>query len=351
MKMGRSLTDLATEIERQHETKRDYTADTRRLKMEPLQEGTTGNVIMQGVNGGMKLKPIAHAQLASTLGIPKPYYDKMLAETPELLSKNVNHWLERQEERKLIRTLDNEIRAILSPSYRPLDNYDLAHAVLPTISQLGATTASAEITDSRFYLKCITDKVTGEVAKGDLMQAGVVISNSEVGHGSLRIEALDYRLVCTNGLISETAIRKAHLGRSARGGDSLEDAREFFKDETRAADDHAFFLKVRDAVVGMFDPTKFNKRLDKYRALAAIPMNREPEETIELVAKKFALTEQEQRTALRHLFTANDQTRWGLANAITRTAQDATDYDRATVLETLGGKIVHLTANEWVTIS
>src|ERR1043166_4992015 len=78
-------------------------------------------------------------------------------------------------------------------------------------------------------------------------RAGVVVSNSEVGQGSLRVEALDFRLVCLNGMIREAAVRKAHLGRGSRGQDAIEDAREYFRLETQQADDRAFFLKVQDA--------------------------------------------------------------------------------------------------------
>jgi hypothetical protein len=136
---------------------------------------------------------------------------------------------------------------IVSPetSYRPLDNYDLAEAVLPKLFDVQADVVSCEVTESRFYLKAVTRRILGEVKPGDVVQAGLVVSNSEVGQGSLRVEAIDYRSVCTNGMIREAAVRKAHLGRSGvRGLDAIEDAREYFRDETRAADDRAFFLKV-----------------------------------------------------------------------------------------------------------
>ena len=217
MKTGRSLVEIATELERQNASKKDYVADTRRLKMEPVE---TGKVVLQGVNGGMALRPIAHQQMAATLGIPKPYYDRMLNEQPDLLAANVNRWLEKQPAKKLIRTLDNEVRAVLSDSYRPLDNLDLAEAVLPKLSELTASVVSTEVTENRFYLKAVTEKVTGIVKVGDVIQAGIVISNSEVGQGSLRVEALDYRLVCLNGMIRDSSIRKAHLGRGARGQDA-----------------------------------------------------------------------------------------------------------------------------------
>lgn len=349
MKSGRSLTDLASELERQSTTKRDYLADTRALSLEPA---PTGGVVLQGVNGGMSLRPIAHQQIAATLQIPKPYYDRMLESTPELLAQNVNHWFKAQPGRKLVRTLDHGVRAFLSDSYRPLDNYDLAEAVLPKLSALNARVVSCEVTDSRFYLKAITDRVQGEVKKGDLIQAGLVISNSEVGQGSLRVEALDFRLVCTNGMIREAAIRKAHLGRNGgRGMDAIEDARELFRDETRLADDRAFFLKVQDAVGAMFDPIRFNVRLDQYREASERIIATDPVQVVEATAKRLNLTDTERGSVLQHLIRGSDLSAWGLANAITRTAEDAGDYDRATQLEAAGADVIELNANQWRTLS
>lgn len=346
MKQGRNITELATELERQSKSKRDFVADTRKLSMKLNHCGQTGlatgaeAVYLDGVNGGMHLTPLAHGQMAATLQIPKPYYDRMLTDQPDLLAQNVNRWLAVQPAKKLIRTLDGKVRAILSDSYRPLDNLDLAEAVLPKLLELGATVESCEVTDSRFYLKVITDRVQGEVKKGDIIKAGLVVSNSEVGQGSLRVEALDYRLVCLNGMIREQAIRKAHLGRGARGQDAIEDAREFFRTETRIADDRAFFLKVQDAVASMFDQAKFQRRLDQYREAATQIILRQPEEIVEVTAKRLGLSDGERSSMLRHLIKGDDMSRWGIANSITRMAQDVESYDRSTELEALGGVIV-----------
>lgn len=349
MKNGRSLIELAHELSRQAETKKDYVADTRALSVEPV---TAGEVILQGVNGGMAIRPVAHAQLAGTLQIPKPYYDRMLAEEPDLLATNVNRWLHKQPARKLVRTLDNGVRAFLSDSYRPLDNYELAEAVLPKLAELQANVLSCEVTETRFYLKAVSPKITGEVKVGDQMQAGLVVSNSEVGQGSLRVEALDYRLVCTNGMIRESAVRKAHLGRgSGRGLDAIEDAREFFRDETRRADDRAFFLKVRDAVGALFNQERFNARLDQYREASERKITADPVKVVEATAKRFSFTENEKSSVLTHLIRGGDLSAWGLANAVTRTAEDLADYDRATEFEGLGGAVIELKANDWKSLA
>src|SRR5262245_16740134 len=181
MKQGRTIQQLAEEIARQSASKRDYIADTRKLSLRALNGGGAeyphANVILDGVNGGMGLRPTAHAQLSEALRIPKPYYDRMLADAPDLLAKNVNEWFARQPARKLVRTLDNQIRAILSDSYRPLDNLELAEAILPKLADLNAMVVSSEVTETRFYLKAVTDRIQGEVKVGDVIQAGLSISN------------------------------------------------------------------------------------------------------------------------------------------------------------------------------
>jgi hypothetical protein len=61
MKAGRSLQDLAAELERQHRSKKDFMADTRRLALKPLASGTDNpheHVMLEGVNGGSRFVPL-----------------------------------------------------------------------------------------------------------------------------------------------------------------------------------------------------------------------------------------------------------------------------------------------------
>jgi hypothetical protein len=89
------------------------------------------------------------------------------------------------------------VRAVLSDRYRRLDNFDLAENVLPILQRLeGASFESVELTETKMYLKVVTPRVAFEIAPGDVVQAGIVITNSEVGCGTLSVQPLIYRLVC-----------------------------------------------------------------------------------------------------------------------------------------------------------
>lgn len=100
--------------------------------------------------------------------------------------------------------MDGRLRAFLSDRYRRLDNLELIDHVLPVISQMkGCEVVSADITETHLYLKVINKTMKTEIVPGDIVQAGFVVSNSEIGLGALKVEPLVYRLICKNGMISK----------------------------------------------------------------------------------------------------------------------------------------------------
>ncbi len=276
--------------------------------------------------------------------MPKRFYDRMLENHPDVLADTVNALFQREPERRMIRTLDGHARAFLSDRYRPLDNDELAEVVFPALAELDVEILSCEITERRLYVKFATPRLEREVREGDVIRAGGVISNSEVGLGSLRIDDLDYRLVCLNGMIREVVSKSSHVGR-ANGFEGIE-ASEFFKDETREADDRALMLKLRDTVRGMFEAERFEARILQYREAAADRIE-EPIETVQVLQKRLALTDSQRDSVLTHLLQGNDLSRWGLANAVTRTSQAVSDYDQATELEKLGGRLIEMRGRDW----
>ena len=200
------------------------------------------------------------------------------------------------------------------------------------------------MTEKRLYIQAVTPKVSGEVKKGDVVQAGIVISNSEVGCGSVRVEPMIFRLVCTNGMILPSALRRHHIGKAGEGEWNEGDAYEVFSDATRKLDDKAFWAKVNDVTMSALDSIRFRENLAKLAQTTAIDTGK-PQEAVEIVGATFGLLEQEQETVLTHLAKGGDLSLWGLANAVTRSAEDMESYDRAIELERIGGQVIELPAN------
>ncbi len=346
MKSGRSLVNLAQELERQRATKRDLVVPSSLLQC-CTDEGGSLKMIVDAKDGGGEygITNLARHQLADKLKIPFAYFERMRTEQPVLLDRNVNTWLQTDKDRRMIRTLDGQVRAVLSERYRRLDNYDLAENVLPILQRLdGARFESVELTDTRMYIKCITPQLKVEMAPGDIVQAGVVISNSEVGQGTLSVQPLLYRLVCRNGLIaSDRSLRKTHVGRALGSDESI----MVFKDDTLQADDKAFFLKVRDVVQAAVSEATFMQAAQKMQKTLQIHLVGNPVKTVEVLAQRYTLNDAERAGVLRHLIAEGDLSGYGLVNAVTHFSQEVEDYDRATEFEALGGKLIELPVKDW----
>ena len=336
------MAQLGRELQRQRLNRQDFLADTRSLEVESTSYGSTLHLSLEGKTYGFGIGELAHQQIAARLNIPFRYYQKMQSEVPDLLDQNINTWLDQKPERRMIRVLDGKVRAFLSDRYRRLDNLELCAAVLPMIQEMqGAQIESCEVTPSHLYLKVVNRRVKAEVRVGDVVQAGFVVSNSEVGLGSLRVEPLVFRLVCKNGLIcKDLAQKKYHVGRQVNSSD--DSAYELYSEETLAQDDKAFFMKVQDVVRAAVDEAKFLLTVDKLREATQIPLKHEPVKAVKLLADKFQLTENERGDILRQLFMGADNSRYGLVNAVTAASKIAKTYERATDLERIGGEILSM---------
>lgn len=345
MKEGLSLQEMAAEITRQSQQKADYLVDTRLLQMEPF-----GNNVYLQLEGNeiepLEINQIAHRQLGAHLKIPVDYYDRMLSQYPDLLAQNVNTWLQREPSTRMVRTLGGTARAFLSNRYRRIDNIEIAKIVLPIIGQMnGAHFESCQITDSRMYLKVVNTRLEAEVVPGDIVQAGIIISNSEVGQGSVSIQPLVYRLVCSNWMVvNDAKARKYHTGRI----NTLEENFQLYSEETLAAEDHAFVKKIEDTVKAAVDEARFAQVIDLMRNATEAKMNTaDVPKLVKLASKDFGIKDEESTGILQHLIEGKDLTLYGLSNAVTRHSQDVENYDRATQLESIGYKILSMPAPQW----
>lgn len=425
MKTGKTLVELATELERQQETKRDFVSPASKVSIEAsFSEATdkmlneheenvdaltedvrsaTGDIdemradsaledakkeynaalddaqleVQMKIDGvknngsdAFKITPHAHGQLASFCDIPKVYHDRLLEEDPTLLVENVNRRLDHYGSKgRMVRTLDGSVRALLSDRFRPLDNFDLMSAILPVLTETpGLTVESCDVTSTRLYIKAVTSKVEFDLSQvawegkldghemiktehQEVVQAAIIISNSETGQGSVRVEPALYYLACLNMMIvADSSMRKYHVGRSTM---DINNAQEMFRDETREVSDAAFWMQVRDVVAGAFNQIDFEKMAKRVAATQAnaIDENADPVKVIEVTAKKFGFTQGEQTGVLTEFLKRGEMTQFGVQAAITRHSQGIADYDRATELERVGGKVIELAQTDWRAIA
>lgn len=348
MLKGLNLVEVAQKIERQKGEKRDFVVDTRSVEMtveRMIDEANQKSRLMLDVKGKgvFPILPLAHDQIGTRVGIPSKYYDRMASEAPSLLAQNVNHWFRDKPETRMVRTLAGSDRAFLSNRYQRIENEMIAEAALPVLMDLpGVQIPSCEVTDRRLYIHFVVPTIEGEVKKGDIVQAGGVISNSEVGLGSVSVAGLIWRLACLNGAKTQDQFRRNHVGRQIEDGEELN-----WADDTRRADDATVLLKVRDMVRAVVDETRFRVQLAKLQGLADARVTGDPMQTVELVSERIGATEGEKSSILRALIEGADLSAWGVVNAVTGLAHKAASYDRAVELEAAGGALLDLPSTEW----
>lgn len=132
-----------------------------------------------------RLRPTAQNLIASRLGVPMQYLNKCPG---EVQAYNLNHWIRQERNPELFFRFDGgKVRAIFTPRYRPLDNFEVLER-LDALGYKGNTRVQCCL-DGEFMCLNIPDGSKTFAVDGDRITPGISICNSEVGLSSLRIAA------------------------------------------------------------------------------------------------------------------------------------------------------------------
>lgn len=343
MNEKKTLEELVKELERQKTSRYDVVVPSESLKVS-VDVGT--NIIkmempdVTGVSNRYSITKFAHEQISNKTGIPMNYYDRMKDEKPELLATNINTWLP-DKEKRLMRVLDGNVRAMLSDRYRIIDNHDILFASLEELNEIKkggirVNIKECSLTEAHMYIKITSPDITGEVfhyrGKTEPVEAGIIISNSEVGSGAFRVEPFINILVCQNGLIGEHKLSKVHLGKE-RGIGVID-----WSDETLECQDKELWSSLKDLITGTFSPSIFNAWLDKINGVASNEVAK-PMIAIDHIIKRYDLPKTI-KDDLINQFMKESPTQWGLSMAVTQLAQKQQDYEKQVAMERIGSKIL-----------
>jgi len=375
MKRGMTIEELLTEVQRQSRAKKDYVASTQNdVRMVPmpgfpsnvavvLQKGQESEVAENYPAVGLpclerlEITEHAHRQIAGRLQIPWKFYARMLEDHTDIVLDSVNKLFEREPGTRLLRTMDNKLRAFLSNRYKRIDNDQVLGAALPAIvkGDLETILLSSQVTDRNLYVKVL---LTGEDMKQeigktrdgtpDIVQPGFCLRNSEIGSGSVSIAAFFYRSFCYNGCVfgktDAFEYKRVHLGGALIEGVDF----EVLSDKSKKHEDETILSQVHDVMHAIATPEFVNQMGDKLRSLREGDGIKYPIPAIELLAKDHGLNQTESDEVLKNLIEDRDYSRWGVVNAVTKVANsEVVDYDRAADLEVIGSKLIDITNANW----
>jgi len=260
--------------------------------------------------------PSAQRLIANRLRIPQSY----LSRCPMYLqADNLNYWLERELKNRdtlFCRFSGNKLRGVFTQRYTALDNME----VLTKMLEYGFEPSSEvhfSLDESVMILKVPEYGRMFGLTEKDKIVPGICIANSEVGILALSIEAYFYRLVCSNGMISKTAVSSRFKHISRKGLDE--------------------FPQVLNDVVYQSQESQ-----GRFRVSMQTPVN-DPLETIALFGKQFQLSQDEIEIVKKAYYLEEGATMFHVINAFTAAAREP---DLAAInehkLQRVGGSILGL---------
>jgi len=367
-----TLEALLCQVRDQAARKQDYVVPTDQLRVATAMgpdEANRTSVILEAAGGAptqvLVANPVAFDQMAVKAGLDVRTARRLQADYPDVLDHAFNR-IHGQEPRKaMLRTFDNddnrgELRAVVSDKFKTFDNPDLLEAVLPTLIASDAQwqIVNAVITDRRLYARFKSLAITGTgAAVGDLMAQGVVISNSETGHGSVSVAQLVWTLMCLNGMQTANKNRTAHLTSSRSEGETW----AMLTDESKRLDNAALASKLTDITGHYASREMFEAVLEQFRAAAADTVAggmAAAQPAVEALGGILKLSKVETSSVLDGLMQTIQQdgyrgqplSRATLVNAVTAAANTA-EPDAVSDWQQLGGKVLDLPKNQWASVA
>ena len=359
--------------------------------------GTVHQMSADGVTsaaGTYRPTQVAEEGLSAKLGIHLGYLRKLREERPDLWDANVNGWLHGDDiagyppdDRSFLVRLFQAggdglgvARAVLSDSYKVIDNLDALLATLDGIRQAGMDVEfdGLDLTERRLYARLVAPDIrayapgllagyrspfggevyvpgrrwTPEQARAaaartgqgyepgtePVLFAGFVITNSEVGDGAWSITPRIVAQICGNGMqITADVARAVHLG------SRHEDGIVRYTADTMDKELALITARARDAVATFLSPDYLRAAVTGIERKAGMPI-RHPQEVVRHVAKAAKFSDDMSDAILSHFIRGGQLTAGGVMQAVTSVAQTLDDADTAHDLEAQALKVMDLTA-------
>ena len=368
-----SLLALMQQVSENSSRKIDYTAPTKDLQISTrVTDGDRPNesqVIIEASGGEptkiLTANDVALQQIASKSEIDIRTVRRLRDQYPAELDSVVSAIWDKENKGVMLRTFvdtDNSdtgiLRAFTSSSYKVFDNEDVLTNTLPQLMESGANwqVVNGTLTDQRMYLRLKSQNQVAEPAVGDAMANGLLISNSEVGLGSVNVQQLIYTLACLNGMQTANKSRSTHVT-SSRGTDSW----SILTDEAKTADNQALSLKLRDVVGHFADRTTFDETIEQMRIAHTEKVTGALPSAVDTLCGILKLPKGDNPKVLEGLMSTLQQSGYNqgqapsratFVNAVTAVGNQATTLeDNREDWSRLGGKVLNLSPNQWQSVA
>lgn len=296
-------------------------------------------------DGTFSLHTNAVGQLADRMGIPSRYLKTLASGEPwqimlaaEILNQH-SDWTQRS--RVLVRAVGNQVRGVLSDSYRRLNSVQILTAFIEEAAGQGAVISDAYMTDTKVWAETILPtpisiptKNNGEV----IIFAGARFSTSDYGDGAVDMRTFLLNGACLNGMVRESVMKQVHLG--SRLPDSLALSERTYKLDTETT-----VSAVRNLTRGLYSKDTIMQKALEIQGASEIEVDFDKE--LRKLQQGGAILKAEQQAVEKLLMNNNPDdgvtgsaTLWKLTQAITAHAREVSP-ERARELHEISGNLLN----------
>lgn len=304
-----------------------------------------GTVKMNVREDQFTLHPNATYQVAERVGT-NPSYIKNLVEgnkewQRQLAAHILNeHTLNTERSRVLVRAVGEQVRGVLSDSYRRLNSVDILTSFAEEATRQQGIISDGYMDDTRIWLEAILPVLfdVKDTKNGTItVFFGASLSTSDYGSGALDLRTSIYQGVCLNGMVRESTMRQVHLG--SRLPDDLR-----LSDRTYELDTRTTSSAIRDLTKGILGKDNLLRRMNEINRAA----NQDVDITKELkqLVSRGALRKNEEKEITELIVrnspedgVAGEATLWKLTQAITAQARTAEPRRMRELME-IGGTLM-----------
>ncbi len=230
-----------------------------------------------GDDGVYRIHDNAIGQLGEKLNVPSKYlrelsggdqWQRNLA--AEILNQH-STWTQRT--RTLVRTVGNEVRGVLSDSYRRLNSETIIMSFLETSNRMGGQLADGFMDATRVYMEVLMpETIAIPTAKNGIVEMafGARLSTSDYGDGALELRAFLMQGVCLNGMCRQSVMRQVHLG--GRLPDTIALSQRTYELDTKTQ-----ASAIRDLTKSIFSKESITQKALEIQGASAMEVDMEKE--------------------------------------------------------------------------
>ena len=301
-------------------------------------------LMMNMPDGQFSLHDNAIAQLADRMGIPQRYLRSLASGEPwaimlaaHMLNQH-SDWTQRS--RVLVRTVGNQVRGVLSDSYRRLNSVEILTAFVQEAAGQGAVISDAYMNDTKVWAETIlpTPVTVPTKNNGDVVIfAGARFSTSDYGDGAVDMRAFMLNGACLNGMVRESVMKQVHLG--SKLPDNLALSQQTYELDTKTT-----VSAVQDLTRGLFSADTIKRKA--YEIQGASEMEVDLDHELKKLTGNGWLLKQEGKEVEKILMRNNPDdgvqggaTLWKLTQAITAHARELSP-ERSRELHEISGELL-----------